>query len=213
MTTEVRKILVFAASSNGASPVYRQEAEKLGQLLGARGYGIIYGGGACGLMGAAASRAAANGSAVTGVMIEAFRTSAEEPPPQGMQELVVESLMHRKSHMLFEADAAVVLPGGIGTLDELWEVAAAQDLRFYQAPDERLQPIIVMNVNGFYDDTIRQIEKAEREGFLKPGRRALFEFVSTAEQAVAALDAHRREGRMTARAALARATGFSAPPP
>lgn len=213
MNPDIRKVLVFAASSDGAAPVYRREAEKLGRLLAERSYDIIYGGGTWGLMGATAEHAAAGGCAVTGVMIEAFRQAAENTLPAGIQEFLVESLMHRKSHMLFEADAAVVLPGGIGTFDELWEIAAAQDLRFYQAPDEYLQPIVVVNVDGFYDDTIRQLEKAEQKGFLKPGRLALFEFVPTAEQAVAALDARRREGRLTARAALARAKGSLPPSP
>jgi uncharacterized protein (TIGR00730 family) len=193
--SNVRKILVFCGSVDGSDPAYAETAEQLGAALGAGGYEVIYGGGFQGLMGRMARAASAAGARVTGILPQYFRKDTLEPAPPGYQERVVENLMMRKSDMLFHADMAVVLPGGLGTLDELWEVVEAQDIRFIAAPDEPVQPLVVVNVNGFFDATITQIDKAHEAGFVRHGRRDLVHFVATAQVAMEVIDSYRASGR------------------
>lgn len=211
MPNHVKNVAVFCGSSTGTNPAYIEDAKKLGRLIGRHHYDLVYGGGFEGLMGAVSQEAVRNGSKVTGVMLQAFKEAAEPYDiPPGMQELFVESLMHRKVDMLFQADAAVILPGGIGTLDELWEMAAAQDLRFYEAPEEREQPIVILNTNGFYDATIAQIERGIEDGFIKPGREKLFHFANSPVEAIKVLDRYSAMGRAPVKDLQEKSTGNKA---
>jgi uncharacterized protein (TIGR00730 family) len=198
----IKKVLIFCGSSAGNNLVYAQNARRMGALLGAKSYDILFGGGSFGLMGIVSQAAAAQGSKVTGIVPQAFHKAGCVVPP-GFDEHIVETLMERKSHMLFEADAAIILPGGLGTLDELFEIMEAQDIRLYDAPDEYIQPVIVLNTNGFFNDTKRQLETCVRDGFTKPERLKIITFADTPEDAIKIINNRDVQGRIRARECLA----------
>ena len=198
----VRKVLVFCGSSAGRDPAYMRDARALGGLLAARGYEVLYGGGLSGMMGAVARAAADAGGTVTGIMPPGFHRPGDYELPRGVTEKTARTLMERKEKLLAMADAAIILPGGIGTFDEYWEMAAAQDLRQHLHPDWPPQPVLVVNTNGYYDDMRRQTLRAQEEGFIKPGRENLIRYVETPLDAVAALDDAGRVPAAARRAAV-----------
>src|SRR5688572_5753476 len=154
MKNSITKLIMFSGSAEGKNPQYKQDAIKLGQLIGTQTsiQQIYYGGGFSGLMGAFAAAAARAGLPITGVRIRAF-INPDAPPDiiQLYRESFVDDLPKRKGVMLEEGEAAVVLPGGIGTFDELWEIVAKQDVKFHANPDAVMQPVILLNTNGYYD--------------------------------------------------------------
>ena len=160
------RICVFLGSSPGRSPVYAQAAARFGTLLAQRGIGLVYGGGAVGLMGVIADAACAAGGEVIGVIPEALR--AREHDHQGISELHVVQTMHeRKALMARLADGFVTLPGGIGTFEELFEVWTWAQLGYHQ------KPCGLLDVGGFYTGLSAFIDNVVTEGFLKPNHRAM----------------------------------------
>ena len=128
-----RSICVFCGSSPGAKPVYAETARELGRLLGENGYQLVFGGGGVGLMGEVARAARAAGAPVIGVLPGFLR--GLEPPLKSAEELIVTpDLQQRKARMLALADAFVILPGGLGTLDEYFEVITTTQLRVHAKP-------------------------------------------------------------------------------
>src|SRR6185436_9684482 len=127
-------ICVFCGSSSGAKPAYAAAAQRLGSMIGARGYGLVFGGGRNGLMGDVAMAAHAAGAKVLGVLPD-FLKKIEIPLEAESEELViVPDMQVRKQIMLEKSDAFVILPGGLGTLDELFEVLSIAQLRVHSKP-------------------------------------------------------------------------------
>ncbi|MEZ5406639.1 MAG: TIGR00730 family Rossman fold protein [Acidimicrobiales bacterium] len=153
---------MFCGSSPGTRPVFAKAAGALGAELGRRGIGLVYGGGDRGLMGAVARAAAAAGSAVTGVTVGevASREGAAATPEIG-ELLVAPSLSERKRIMAERAQAFVMLPGGFGTLDELFEMVTWNQLRIHD------KPCGILDVDGYFGPLLDLVARAVAEGFIR----------------------------------------------
>jgi uncharacterized protein (TIGR00730 family) len=171
-----KSVAVFCASAEGARAEYRAAAKELGRTLAERGLGLIYGGGRTGLMGAVADAALAAGGRVVGVIPHVLVDL--EVAHQGVTELHVTSTMHtRKALMAEKADAFVVLPGGYGTFEEMFEVLAWQTLKIHT------KPVVLLNVAGFYDTMLGFLDVCEREGMLR-GNRGILLVAETVDEAL-----------------------------
>ncbi|MDX1598888.1 MAG: TIGR00730 family Rossman fold protein [Marinobacter sp.] len=154
------KIAVYCGSRSGNDPVYADRVRELGAFFGSHGADIVFGGGHVGLMGIVADSVLASGGKVYGVIPEHLRD--RELAHGGLTELYVVRDMHeRKAKMAELADGFVALPGGIGTLEEIFEAWTWGQLGFHQ------KPCALFNVNGFYDPLLTMVSAMERAGFLK----------------------------------------------
>jgi uncharacterized protein (TIGR00730 family) len=162
----MKRLCVFAGSSVGRRDSYAHAARGLATLAVARGYGIVYGGGRVGLMGVLADAALAAGGEVIGVLPRALAT--KELAHRGLTRLeIVESMHERKALMAELASAFVALPGGVGTLEELFEVITWGQLGLHRKPHGML------DVDGYWDDLGRQLDRAVDEGFLRTEHRRM----------------------------------------
>lgn len=156
----IKSICLFCGSSKGSDPAYLDAAYKTGKILAEKGIGMVYGGGNVGLMGMAARGALENGGKVTGVITEKLMDM--EVGHKGLTEMKITTSMHeRKSLMNKLSDGFLVLPGGIGTIEETFEM-----FTWYQLGDIA-KPIGILNVNGFYDGLIKFLENVVSSGFLR----------------------------------------------
>lgn len=173
----IHNLAVFCASAEGAHPSYRAAAEVLGRTLAQHNIGLIYGGARVGLMCAAAEAALAAGGRVIGVIPEVLVDL--EVAHQGITELHVTDTMHtRKALMGQRADAFIALPGGFGTFEELFEVLAWHTLKLHQ------KPILLLNINGFYDKLLSFLDHCVDEGLLKAKNREVLLAATTVEEAL-----------------------------
>ena len=180
VTTKERVICVYCASSQACHADYHAAAERLGELLADGGCSIVYGGGAIGSMGALANGALRKNGRVTGVIPE-FMVELEWGHP-GLTELLrVEDMRTRKHLMLSRSDAVVALPGGTGTLEELFEAMTLKRLGLY------LNPIIVVNTRGFYDSLIKLMSLAVSERFMGEKHTAMWQVVDRPEDVLPAI--------------------------
>lgn len=162
----MKRVCVFCGSKPGIRPAYAEAAVRLGTALVTRGLGLVYGGARRGLMGLLADTVLARKGEVIGVIPDAM--VSREIAHSGVLDLrVVKSMHERKALMLELADAFVALPGGYGTLDEFFEVAAWAQLRLHR------KPCGLLNVEGFFDPLLAYLDRAVTEGFLKPVHRSL----------------------------------------
>jgi uncharacterized protein (TIGR00730 family) len=160
----MRTVCVFCGSSCGHGDVYRAAARRFGELLAARGHGLVYGGGHVGLMGVLADAVLAGGGTVVGV-IPQFMID-KELAHAGLTELIVVETMHqRKAIMADRADAFAALPGGYGTAEELFEVVTWAQLRLHA------KPVGLLNVAGYFDPLLAWRDRMVADGFLKPAHR------------------------------------------
>lgn len=156
----MKSILVFCGSNKGNNPAYETAAYELGKTLARRGMRLIYGAGNVGLMGILADSALEYGGEVTGVIPYFLRE--KEVCHLGLTELViVQSMAERKLAMAERADAVITLPGGYGTLDELFEMLTLVQL------SQANHPIGILNINGFFDPLIAQLNRMNEDKFLK----------------------------------------------
>lgn len=202
MPNTITKLIVFSGAKEGNNPIYREEAARLGRLVGEQTTirELVYGGGFAGLMGAFAAASARAGMTINGVRISAFMNiGAPDDVAPMYKDSVAEDLTRRKRIMLQEGEAALVLPGGIGTFDELWEIVAEQDVNFHANPDAVMQPVLLLNINGYYDGMIAQIRKAVEEGFIDPVRARFIAPVNSPEEAVTLLNKINQNGRWNMR--------------
>jgi uncharacterized protein (TIGR00730 family) len=164
---ELKAICLFCGSSAGSKAIYGEIAMALGKELATRELALVYGGGSVGLMGVVASTARDHGCAVFGILPEHLATQELTGYPIG--ELMVVATMHeRKAKMAELSDAFVVLPGGFGTLDELFEAITWSQIGLHS------KPIGLLNVDGFFDPLIRYIDHCVAEGFIRLHHRQLF---------------------------------------
>lgn len=169
----MQKLLcVYCASSDRIDPKYAAAAEQLGRELVARGWGLVYGGGKTGLMGAVARGTKAAGGRVVGVIPE-FMKARELAFDEADELVTVITLRERKLLMEARADAFVTLPGGWGTLEEVMEILTLRQL------DVVKKPCVFYNQDGFYDDLIRLFERMLAEKFFKPSNMDLFRMAAS----------------------------------
>ena len=158
--TGIRRVAVFCGASLGVDPIYAETADLLGRSIAQRGWGLVYGGAKSGLMGTLADGALAVGGEVYGVLPE--RLSAQEIAHEGLTELFIVDSMHaRKAMMAILSDGFCVLPGGLGTLDEAFEIMTWGQLGFHQKPVGFLGP------NGFWQHLVAHADHAMQEGFIQ----------------------------------------------
>jgi len=156
----MKRIVVFCGSSMGSNPAFEQGAKVLGSILAKQNIGLIYGGADIGLMGAVANGALESGGEVIGVLPK-FLSSKEIAHHHLTELILVDSMHERKQKMNDLADGIIALPGGFGTLEELFEMLTWGQLGLHS------KPIGVLNIDGFYDDLMSQLEKMVSAGFLK----------------------------------------------
>jgi uncharacterized protein (TIGR00730 family) len=155
----INSIAIFCGSRSGNDPAFLKEAKELGHLLASNKIGIVYGGGSKGLMGAVADSALQAGGHVTGIIPKLL--TEWEQQHHNLTELLIVDDMHTRKKMMYEkADAAIILPGGYGTLDELFEMLTWNNLNIHN------KPIFLLNTHGFYAHLIAHIMYMEKEGFL-----------------------------------------------
>ena len=162
----MKRIAVYCGSSSGDLSLFKVAASALGELLASKGIALVYGGARIGLMGAVADAVLHAGGEVIGVIPEALMV--DEVVHTGLTRLELVGSMHeRKARMLELADAVIALPGGLGTLEELFEALTWAQLRFHA------KPIGMLNVNGYFDALLRFLDDSTVRGFLSNRNRAL----------------------------------------
>jgi len=176
----VHNICVYCGSGVGKSPAYRAAARTLGKALAEQKIGLIYGGGDLGLMGVIAHTTLDHGGHVTGI-IPQFLTRKEQML-RDVDELIVTQDMHERKRLMFErSDGFVALPGGIGTLEELVE-----QLTWVQL-GRHTKPVIVANIEGFWDPFLNVLTHMKADGFIRPGVNVHFTVVDDATKIVPAV--------------------------
>ncbi len=171
-------ICVFCGSSFGKDPAFRDTARAIGAGIAKRGHALIFGGGDLGLMGDTARAARETGTPVEGIL-PGFLRDAEPPLAFGETTQIVPDLFVRKQQMIARSDAFLVLPGGLGTYDEFFEVLTSAQLNVHA------KPIIVVNVNGYFDALDHLVRASIQAGF---ARQAVLDLYRTANSAEAALE-------------------------
>lgn len=173
----MENICVFGASSSRIDQKYIDCAAELGRLLAENGFGLVFGGGRVGLMGAVAQSVRAHGGRVTGVIPE--RLNRPGIAYECCDEMIVTATMHeRKAKMEALSSGFVVLPGGFGTLEELFEVLTLIQLSYLSAP------VVILNVDGYYDALISQLAACVDARFTHEAYLAIFRSTPTAAEAV-----------------------------
>jgi uncharacterized protein (TIGR00730 family) len=162
----MKRICIFCGSSHGMAPAYDRAAHEIGVALAERGLGLVYGGGNVGLMGVIADAVLGRGGKAVGVIPQALVD--KELAHQGLTELhIVHSMHERKALMAELADAFIALPGGYGTLEEFCEIITWTQLGLHK------KPCGLLNVEGFYDPFLAQVDHAVKAGFIRKENRSL----------------------------------------
>jgi uncharacterized protein (TIGR00730 family) len=177
--SNISSVCVYCGSSNYVDEAYKHAAKQTGHLLATAGLDIVYGGGNVGLMGLTADAALAAGGRVIGIIPDHIQKF--EVDHTGLTELHVVDSMHTRKRMMVErSDAFIVLPGGIGTLDEMFEIITWRQLQLHA------KPVIIVNINGFWDPLLALMDHMQDTGFMRkpnlPGASSqLYQIVNDVE--------------------------------
>ena len=175
-------LCVYCGSRSGTDRAHVDAARTVGALIGARGWQLVYGGGHAGLMGVVADAALVAGARVVGVIPKALMV--RELGHQGLAELHVVDTMHQRKQLMAErSDAFLALPGGIGTLEELFEVWTWRQLGYHD------KPVGVLNVDGYYDALLAFLQATGREGFVPAAQLELLQVAGEPAALLSQLDA------------------------
>jgi uncharacterized protein (TIGR00730 family) len=166
--TSIHSLAVFCGSRVGVDPIYAKSGRMLGEGLGRAGIRLVFGGGRIGIMGVVADAVLAAGGKVLGVIPE-FLTQFEVAHENATQMVVTDSMHTRKRRLYEESDAFLIMPGGLGTFDEAFEIITWRQLRLHD------KPILMCNVAGWAEPLVATIDHAIAQGFADPGSRRLFE--------------------------------------
>jgi uncharacterized protein (TIGR00730 family) len=157
----LKRLAIYCGSASPADTIYIEAARTVGSELARRGIGVVYGGGRLGLMGAVADAALAAGGEVIGIIPQALVDA--EVAHRGCTELRIVSGMHERKALFADlSDGFITLPGGVGTMDELWEAVSWSQLGYHE------KPVGLLNVGGFYDALIAFNEHMKGVGFIRP---------------------------------------------
>ena len=176
----IRTVCVYCASSDRTPPVYLEAAARLGRALAEAGIGVVYGGSSLGSMGRMAAAALEAGGKVTGILPR-FMDELEWGNRALTELRIVDDMHERKRLMLELSDAVIALPGGCGTLEELFEAITWKRLGLY------FGPVLLVNVNRFYDPCLELLNRTVDEGFMNEKHRAMWTVVPGPEHVVEAL--------------------------
>ena len=178
--TEIKNVCVYCGSSSRVDQVYKDGAAKIGQDIASEGWGVVYGGGRVGLMGIVADSALENGGSVVGIIPEHIQE--REVEHNELTELVIVDDMHtRKQMMVDRSQAFVILPGGLGTLDEFFELITWKQLGLHD------KPIVVVNVEGYWTKLLESIDNIANVGFMRQEDKELFVVVDHIDDVITAL--------------------------
>jgi uncharacterized protein (TIGR00730 family) len=170
--TLIKSLCVYCGSARGRSPRYVAAAKELGEAMAERSIRLIYGGARIGIMGEVADAVMKNGGEVIGVIPEHLQTT--EVGHSGITELKVVESMHVRKKLMFDlSDGFAVLPGGYGTLDELFEIVTWRMLKLHD------KPVVVLNIDGYWDALQKLIDQLIREGFAREDSRQYFSVVNS----------------------------------
>jgi uncharacterized protein (TIGR00730 family) len=172
---KIKSVAVYCGSSSGNNPIYEDIAYQTGRVIAEKGMRLVYGGAKVGLMGQVANGALHHDAQVIGVIPHFLKS--KEIVHEELTKLFVVDSMHERKHKMYEScDAFIALPGGFGTMEELFEMLTWGQLGLHQ------KPIGVLNVNGFYDALLMQADKMVQEGFMKKDNRDMLLSAETIEQ-------------------------------
>ena len=179
----LKRLAIYCGSATPADPVYIDSARAVGRALAQRGIGVVYGGGRLGLMGAVADGAIEAGGEVIGVIPTALVKA--EAAHKGLTELHVVDTMHQRKQAFTDlSDGFVTIPGGTGTMDELWEAMSWAQLGYHA------KPVGLLNVAGFYDHLIAFVAKMAEVGFMRPMHRDILLVADTLDALLDKMAAH-----------------------
>lgn len=172
----MKKLCIFCGASSGLAVngknLYTEQARNVGRILAATRRTLVYGGGRVGVMGVLADSVLENGGQVIGVIPESLMT--HEIGHSGVSQLYVVPDMHSRKKMMYDlSDAFLVLPGGMGTLDEMFEILTWAQLQIHS------KPVYLLNDTGFYDDLLKYLQHSSAEGFIKPEHLGLVRELKT----------------------------------
>lgn len=171
----MKRIAVYCGSSSGANEIYRKQAAQLGKLLVKNNIELVFGGGKVGLMGHIATAVMDAGGRATGI-IPGF-LDVKEVAHDGLTEMITVDTMHKRKALIFDmSDGFIALPGGFGTLDELFEMLTWAQLGLHQ------KAVGILNINGYYDSILNGIGTMVDEGFLKIENREMIQVSTGAEE-------------------------------
>ena len=174
---QIKNVCVYSASSTKIAPVYFAVAEELGHLLASKGINLINGAGSLGLMAATSNAALASGGTVTGVIPQFMVEQGWHHT--GLTQLIETETMHERKRLMADmSDGVIALPGGCGTLEELLEIITWKQLGLY------LKPIVVLNVDGYFNPLLEMLHKAIDENFMRPEHGNIWVVAETPEEAV-----------------------------
>ena len=174
---QIKNVCVYSASSTKIAPVYFAVAEELGHLLASKGINLINGAGSIGLMAATSNAALASGGTVTGVIPQFMVEQGWHHT--GLTQLIETETMHERKRLMADmSDGVIALPGGCGTLEELLEIITWKQLGLY------LKPIVVLNVDGYFNPLLVMLQKAIDENFMRPEHGNIWVVAETPEEAV-----------------------------
>jgi uncharacterized protein (TIGR00730 family) len=181
----IESVCVFCGSSDNVPSVYLQAADAMGRAIARRGVTLVYGGGGTGLMGAVADAALAEGGRVVGILPRLFDSPVLRHGR--LSELrVVDSMHERKAMMVEVSQGFVALPGGFGTLEELFEVLTWAQIGLHH------RPVGLLNANDYFGDLLRWMERAAADGFIYPEHQGLYVWASEPEALLEGLESYRR---------------------
>jgi uncharacterized protein (TIGR00730 family) len=184
MSGSFRRVCVFCGSAPGVRPAYAEAARELGRVVAQRGLGLVYGGGAVGLMGIAADAALQAGAEVIGVIPHGL-LKREVGHGGGVEMHVVDTMHERKAMMAERSDGFIVLPGGFGTLEEAVEALTWAQLGI------QAKGVVFLDIEGFWQPFLKTLDFMQAEGFVRPNQRPLAMQASTVEEALDKLAAFR----------------------
>ncbi|MCA9305235.1 MAG: TIGR00730 family Rossman fold protein [Phycisphaerales bacterium] len=190
----INAVTVYCSSSNSIHPEYARMASAIGRMVGESGRSLVYGGGSVGMMGHAARACREAGGRVVGVITETLR-DAEQMDPDNDEIIVVRTMRERKAIMEARGDCFVILPGGLGTLEEFFEILVGRIL------SEHGKPLALVNMedpddrgSGFFDPLLALFDHMIASRFAKPGVLTMFSLTPTADALMAQIDTWERDG-------------------
>lgn len=177
----INLVSVYCASSSKVDEAFKKQAFRLGELLAERGVAVKYGSGKVGLMGEVAKGVLSKKGKLIGV-IPQFMVDEGWSNPEVTEEIITETMRERKYILAKDVDAAIALPGGVGTLEELMEVITGRQLGLFKSP------VIIVNINHYYDDLLRMFQHAAEENFMRDTHLELWKVVDNVEDVIETIE-------------------------
>lgn len=176
-----KRLCIFCGSANGKSNRYLEQAEAVGHLLNRYGVGLVYGGATVGVMGAVANAVLAGNGEVLGVIPQCL--TGREVAHHNVTKLHIVETMHDRKRLMYDlSDAFLVLPGGMGTLDEMFEILTWSQLKLHN------KPVYLLNEFGFYDSLLAYLRHSQQEGFIREEHAGLLKVLGDRDELAAMLE-------------------------